>query len=80
MIESHARPGYTAIEAASKLAADAPEWEPFIKDVLGMPVELLRSVQRVIQRRLWMRVHDPLECVRTNAERDYARWRAGLKG
>jgi hypothetical protein len=73
MIAPHLRPGYTAIEAANKLPADSDDWGAFMKDVMGFPLSMLPSVQRVICRNLWKIARDPLGSVRGSAERDHRR-------
>lgn len=65
---THLRPGYLTIEAARKLKTDAPEWQTFMRDVVGLPPELLPWVQRAIRERHWTRARDPLESVRRVAE------------
>jgi hypothetical protein len=73
MIDTQLRPGYNAIKAASKLPEDADGWRIFMKDVLGLPLAMLPSVQRVIKQRIWMRARNPLGCLKESAERDAIR-------
>ena len=73
MIASTLRPGYLQIEAATLLAPDSAAWEPFMLDVIGLPLSMLPSVQRVMRSGIWRRVKAPIECVKGNAVRKTAR-------
>lgn len=68
MIEAQGRPGFTAIEAVSRLAPDAGEWTVFVRKVLLLPLEMLPAVQHVVKCRKWAYANDPLESVRRSAE------------
>jgi len=61
------RPGYREVRAASLLPRDAEAWEPFVRNVLGLPLSMLPGVQQSITRKTWMLAKDPLEQVRNAA-------------
>ena len=61
------RPGYPQVKAASLLPRDAEAWEPFVRNVLGLPLSMLPEVQQPISRKTWMLAKDPLEQVRNAA-------------
>jgi hypothetical protein len=73
MIEGRLRPGYTALEAARRLALDSDGWLPFVQDVLQLPLSTLPAVRRVVRKGAWRYARDPLQSVRENAERDRRR-------
>jgi hypothetical protein len=52
------------MEALSALAADAPEWAPFMRDVIRMPMWMLPAVHAAIERKGWVTAVDPLESIR----------------
>ena len=62
------RPGYAQIQEASRLAPDAEAWDPFARDVLGMPLSMLRGVQYAVNTKAWRLAKDPLGQVRKSAE------------
>ena len=62
------RPGFAQIQAASCLAPDTEAWEPFVRDVLGMPLSMLRAVQYAVNTKAWRLAKDPLGQVRTSAK------------
>jgi hypothetical protein len=61
------RPGYSQIQAASLLAPDSEAWEPFMRDVLKMPLSMLRAVQYAVNVKAWRLANDPLAQVRKSA-------------
>jgi hypothetical protein len=69
MIDAALRPGYVQIDAANRLELDSAAWEPFMRDVLGLPLSMLPAVQWTVRMNLWRRASDPLKCVRKTAER-----------
>jgi hypothetical protein len=57
------------LEALSALPADAPDWEPFMRDVIRMPMWMLPAVQAAIVQRAWISATDPLERIRSLVRR-----------
>ena len=47
------------LEALRTLAPDAPEWVPFMRDIMRMPLWLLPAVQAAIQQGSWTGTTDP---------------------
>jgi hypothetical protein len=66
-------PGYARIQATSHLLTDSEAWEPFVRDILKMPISMLKGVQYAVRGKFWMRATDPLRQVRVTAERWTAR-------
>jgi hypothetical protein len=73
MIPAALRPGYMQIAAASQLAANSELWAPFMRDVLGLPMEMLPAVQWAVNRNVWRAAGNPLASVKGMAERRAAR-------
>jgi hypothetical protein len=46
------------------------EWEPFMRDVVKMPLSMLDAVQYAVKAKWWENANDPLEQVRQSA----AKW------
>jgi hypothetical protein len=53
----------------SKLPPDAPDWIPFMRDVIRMPMWMLPAVHAAIQKGDWVSAHDPLERIRSAVRR-----------
>ena len=53
------------IEALSSLPVAAPEWVPFMRDVIRLPMWMLPAVHAAILLRTWTAVPDPLENIRS---------------
>lgn len=51
------------------LPAGSPEWIPFMRDVIRMPMWMLPAVQAAIQQKEWVTAHDPLERIRSAVRR-----------
>lgn len=71
------RPGYVETLAASRLAHDSTQWEPFLRDVVKIPLWTLPAVQRVVWLKAWARAADPLRSIRECGLRESRRM--GLK-
>ena len=52
------------LQALSAVSAEAPEWVPFMRDVIRMPMWMLPAVQAAIEREGWRGAADPLEYIR----------------
>jgi hypothetical protein len=66
-------PGYAELAAMNGLATDAAEWEPLMRDVLGMPMSMLPCVQWAVKANIWKRAHNPIQQVTETAVRRKAR-------
>jgi hypothetical protein len=53
----------------SELPSEAPEWIPFMRDVIRMPMWMLPAVRAAIQQKDWVTGHDPLERIRSAVRR-----------
>jgi hypothetical protein len=54
----------TKLESLSTLPPQAPEWAPFMQDVIRMPMWMLPAVHAAIERKAWVTAADPLESIR----------------
>lgn len=57
------------IETLSTLPPDAPQWAPFMRDVIRMPMWMLPAVHAAIQLSTWQTAQDPLEAIRGRVRR-----------
>jgi hypothetical protein len=57
------------LETLRSLSADAPEWIPFMRDVMRMPMWLLPAVQAAIRQGGWTGATDPLIAIRGSVRR-----------
>ena len=57
------------LESLSPLAIDAPEWIPFMRDVLRMPMWMFPAVHAAIQQGDWHTATDPLVTIRSAVRR-----------
>lgn len=54
------------LELLAPLPVSAPEWIPFMRDVLRMPMWLCPAVHAAIQKGAWRTAPDPVEVIRRN--------------
>ncbi len=54
------------LELLAPLPVNAPEWIPFMRDVLRMPMWLCPAVHAAIQQPAWRIAADPVELIRRN--------------
>jgi hypothetical protein len=62
-----ARPGYAEIKAASALHPHSGAWAFFMREILGLSLEMTPAVFQVIRLERWRSAPDPLEAVRSDA-------------
>jgi hypothetical protein len=54
-------------------APDADAWEPFMQDILTLPMSMLPDVQWAVKANIWRRAYNPLQQVKDTATRREAR-------
>jgi hypothetical protein len=57
------------LELLSTLPVKAPEWVPFMRDVMRMPMWLCPAVHAAVHQGGWAATPDPLESIRRNVRR-----------
>jgi hypothetical protein len=57
------------LELLSTLDAGAPEWIPFMRDIMRMPMWLCPAVHAAVHQGGWAATPDPLESIRRNVRR-----------
>ena len=57
------------VQTLSALPPEDPEWIPFMRDVIRMPMWMLPAVYAAIQQGDWAGAHDPLERIRSAVRR-----------
>ena len=57
------------LETLRTLPVDAPEWIPFMRDVMRMPLWLLPAVHAAIQQGGWIPASDPIIALRGSVRR-----------
>jgi hypothetical protein len=62
--EFERRGGYADLDAASQWSLDSRLWEPFMRNIVGMPLWTLPAVQYALRRKAWRAASDPIETLR----------------
>ena len=65
--KQNALPGYAEIKAASALHPNSGAWAFFMREVIGLPLEMTPAVHQVILLERWKSAADPLEAIRSDA-------------
>jgi|HubBroStandDraft_1064217.scaffolds.fasta_scaffold208944_2 hypothetical protein len=64
---STGRAGYAQIDAASCLTPDAEAWEPFMRDVVQLPLSMLPAIRYAVKAGRWKVAGDPIGQIRNFA-------------
>jgi hypothetical protein len=57
------------IEALYLTPPDSPEWIPFMRDVIRIPMWMFPAVHAAILQKSWSTAPDPLEAIRSRVRR-----------
>lgn len=72
------RLGHADIRAATMLHPSSGAWAFFMREIVGLPLELTSAVIQVIRIEAWKSAPNPLEAIRSEALRAYQRAWNGL--